>query len=62
MGPTEPLPGEQAPGDPAVLLTDVVPRLYRILRAALDEDHELPSLEQLLVMNRITDGILYASA
>ena len=61
MGEPEPWLDDDAPGDPAELLTDVVPRLYRILRAALDEDPELPSLEQLRVMNRITDGIRYAS-
>jgi DNA-binding MarR family transcriptional regulator len=49
-------------GDPAELLTDVVPRLYRVLRAALDEDPALPSLEQLRVMGRIADGVQYASA
>jgi len=49
-------------GDPAELLTDVVPRLYRVLRAALDEDPALPSLEQLRVMSRIAEGIRYASA
>jgi len=49
-------------GDPADLLTDVVPRLYRVLRAALDEDPALPSLEQLRVMSRIAEGIQHASA
>jgi DNA-binding MarR family transcriptional regulator len=49
------------PDDPAELLTDVVPRLYRVLRAALDEDTSLPSLEQLRVMARIVDGVCYAS-
>jgi len=48
--------------DPVELLTDVVPRLYRVLRAALDEDPALPSLEQLRVMARIVDGVQYASA
>ena len=48
--------------DPADLLTDVVPRLYRVLRAALDEDPELPSLEQLRVMTRIAQGVRHASA
>jgi DNA-binding MarR family transcriptional regulator len=53
----------QQPGaDPADLLTDVVPRLYRVLRAALDEDPALPSLEQLRVMDRISQGVRYASA
>ncbi len=50
------------PGDPAELLTDVVPRLYRVLRAALDEDPDLPSLEQLRVMARIAEGICHPSA
>ncbi len=49
-------------GDPAELLTDVVPRLYRVLRAALDEDPALPSLEQLRVMSRIAEGVQHASA
>jgi DNA-binding MarR family transcriptional regulator len=49
-------------GDPAELLTDVVPRLYRVLRAALDEDPSLPSLEQLRVMGRIAEGVRHASA
>ena len=48
--------------DPAELLTDVVPRLYRVLRAALDEDPTLPSLEQLRVMTRIAAGVRHASA
>ncbi len=43
--------------DPAEVLTEVVPRLYRVLRAALDEDPALPSLEQLRVMSRIDAGI-----
>jgi DNA-binding MarR family transcriptional regulator len=47
--------------DPADLLTDVVPRLYRVLRAALDEDPALPSLEQLRVMTRIAEGVRHAS-
>jgi DNA-binding MarR family transcriptional regulator len=49
------------PGDPVELLTDVVPRLYRVLRAALDEDPALPSLEQLRVMGRIAEGVHFAS-
>ena len=53
-------PGE-ATTDPADLLTDVVPRLYRVLRAALDEDPGLPSLEQLRVMTRIAEGVRHAS-
>jgi DNA-binding MarR family transcriptional regulator len=43
-------------------LTDVVPRLYRVLRAALDEAPDLPSLEQLRVMTRIGEGVRHASA
>ncbi len=62
----QPIRGPGAPGsgvtDPADLLTDVVPRLYRVLRAALDEDPALPTLEQLRVMGRIADGVHYASA
>ncbi len=47
--------------DPVLLLTDLVPRLYRVLRAALDEDPDLPSLEQLRVMSRIAEGVRHAS-
>jgi DNA-binding MarR family transcriptional regulator len=38
-------------------LADVVPRLYRLLRTALDEDPDAPSLEQLRVMQRIDEGM-----
>jgi DNA-binding MarR family transcriptional regulator len=55
-------PDEPAAGRAAELLTDVVPRLYRVLRAALDENPTLPSLEQLRVMARISEGICHASA
>ena len=48
--------------DPAEVLTEVVPRLYRVLRAALDEDPALPSLEQLRVMTRIDAGLENPSA
>jgi DNA-binding MarR family transcriptional regulator len=48
--------------DPVDVLTEVVPRLYRVLRAALDEDPALPSLEQLRVMTRIDAGVRNASA
>jgi DNA-binding MarR family transcriptional regulator len=48
--------------DPAEVLTEVVPRLYRVLRAALDEDPAVPSLEQLRVMTRIDAGIENPSA
>jgi DNA-binding MarR family transcriptional regulator len=54
--------GRASKADPAELLTDVVPRLYRVLRAALDEESSLPTLEQLRVMSRIAEGIQYASA
>ncbi len=56
------MPVQDLVGDPAELLTDVVPRLYRVLRAALDDDPALPSLEQLRVMARIAEGVQYASA
>ena len=52
----------QATAGPADLLMDVVPRLYRVLRAALDEDPSLPSLEQLRVMTRVAEGVRHASA
>jgi DNA-binding MarR family transcriptional regulator len=52
---------EPAPGPPAAeLLADLVPRLYRLLRTALD-DEGLPSLEQLRVLHRIDTGILNVS-
>ena len=54
--------GPRSGQDPADLLTDVVPRLYRVLRAALDEDPLVPSLEQLRVMTRIAEGVRTASA
>ncbi|HVM63662.1 MAG TPA: hypothetical protein VMU14_02290 [Acidimicrobiales bacterium] len=47
--------------DAAEVLTDLVPRLYRVLRSALDEDAALPSLEQLRVMARIEEGVRHAS-
>jgi DNA-binding MarR family transcriptional regulator len=43
-------------------LADVVPRLYRLLRTALDEDPGTPSLEQLRVMQRVDDGLRHTSA
>lgn len=49
-------------GDPAEVLTEVVPRLYRVLRTALDEDPTVASLEQLRVMTRIDAGIRSPSA
>jgi DNA-binding MarR family transcriptional regulator len=44
--------------DPAVAeaLAELVPRLYRLLRTALDDDEQAPSLEQLRVMHRINEG------
>lgn len=54
-------PGLAAP-DPVEVLTEVVPRLYRVLRAALDEAPALPSLEQLRVMSRIDAGVQNPSA
>jgi len=50
-------PRAAAARDPAEVLTEVVPRLYRVLRAALDENPAMPSLEQLRVMSRIDAGI-----
>ncbi len=58
----EATPPPRPPQDPADLLTDVVPRLYRVLRAALDEEPPLPSLEQLRVMTRIAEGVRTATA
>jgi DNA-binding MarR family transcriptional regulator len=61
--PTTTTPAALGPHDAAAdLLTDVVPRLYRVLRAALDDDPDLPSLEQLRVMSRIAEGVRHASA
>lgn len=55
-------PPVATPADPVEVLTEVVPRLYRVLRAALDEDPAVPSLEQLRVMTRIAAGVQHASA
>ncbi len=46
----------------AEALADVAPRLYRLLRTALDDDPEVPSLEQLRVMQRIDEGLHHTSA
>jgi DNA-binding MarR family transcriptional regulator len=60
--------GVQDPGSAAARtaaaeqLADVVPRLYRLLRTALDEDPTAPSLEQLRVMQRIDEGLHHTSA
>jgi DNA-binding MarR family transcriptional regulator len=43
-------------------LADLVPRLYRLLRTALDEERWAPSLEQLRVMQRIDQGLHNVSA
>ena len=43
-------------------LADVVPRLYRLLRTALDEVPGASSLEQLRVMQRIDQGLHNVSA
>ncbi len=37
-------------------LSELAPRLYRLLRTALDGDDGSPSLEQLRVMHRIDEG------
>ena len=49
--------GEIADQALAEQLADVVPRLYRLLRTALSEDPDAPSLEQLRVMQRIDQGL-----
>lgn len=38
-------------------LADLVPRLYRLLRTAVAEDPDAPSLEQLRVLQRIDQGL-----
>lgn len=43
-------------------LSELVPRLYRLLRTALDEHEGMPSLEQLRVMHRIDTGLHHVSA
>lgn len=42
-------------------LADLVPRLYRLLRTALDEDEDVPSLEQLRVLHRVDTGLHHVS-
>ena len=43
-------------------LSELAPRLYRLLRTALDADDRCPSLEQLRVMHRIDHGYDTVSA
>ena len=43
-------------------LAELVPRLYRLLRTALDEEEGVPSLEQLRVLHRIDTGLHHVSA
>lgn len=60
--PTRPPDPTGPTDDPVEVLTEVVPRLYRVLRAALDDDPTSPSLEQLRVMARIDAGVRSPSA
>lgn len=53
--------GGGAPGPVADELAELVPRLYRLLRTALDEKPGSPSLEQLRVMHRIDEGLHHVS-
>lgn len=46
----------------AEVLAELVPRLYRLLRTALDEEQGSASLEQLRVMHRISQGLHNVSA
>ncbi|HEU5004101.1 MAG TPA: MarR family transcriptional regulator [Actinomycetota bacterium] len=48
--------------DAAEELAELVPRLYRLLRTALDVEPGSPSLEQLRVMHRIDEGLHHVSA
>jgi DNA-binding MarR family transcriptional regulator len=48
--------------DVAEELAELVPRLYRLLRTALDEEEAVPSLEQLRVLHRIDTGLHHVSA
>ncbi|HEY2667010.1 MAG TPA: MarR family transcriptional regulator [Actinomycetota bacterium] len=48
--------------DVAEELAELVPRLYRLLRIALDEEEGVPSLEQLRVLHRIDAGLHHVSA
>jgi DNA-binding MarR family transcriptional regulator len=43
-------------------LAELAPRMYRLLRTALDEHPGSPSLEQLRVMHRIDQGLHHVSA
>lgn len=62
MDQLDPISPASSPAEGAAdLLIEVVPRLYRVLRATLDEDPDLPSLEQLRVMTRIDQGIQHAA-
>src|SRR2546422_10984721 len=47
--------------DVAEELAELVPRLYRLLRTALEEEG-VPSLEQLRVLHRIDTGLHHVSA
>ena len=53
--------GQEAP-PVAEELAELVPRMYRLLRTALDEHPGSPSLEQLRVMHRIDQGLHHVSA
>ena len=53
--------GQEAP-PVAEELAELVPRVYRLLRTALDEHPGSPSLEQLRVMHRIDQGLHHVSA
>src|SRR5271154_1316856 len=55
-------PAPTARATTAAELSDLVPRLYRLLRTALDGDPRAPSLEQLRVMHRIDEGLQNTSA
>ena len=49
-------PRPNAAADAARELSELVPRLYRLLRTALDADAGSPSLEQLRVLHRVDEG------
>ena len=53
----DPTAGASTDEKVAEQLADVVPRLYRLLRTALDEEPGASSLEQLRVMQRIHEGL-----
>ena len=48
--------------DVAEELAELVPRLYLLLRTALDEEEGVPSLEQLRALHRIDTGLHHVSA